>query len=118
MMRVIKKCKIFGRNGALLNLPQDSGDGGHHCVWYDKCGPDPDYNDNVHILNCAYNGKPGNSAYVMGHLHDRLIFVSRDRRLHMRPTTKTGLIQFFVLLRMRQDTKTTVRVNKRIVRFW
>jgi len=36
----------------------DGSDGNdHHCVWYDKCGPDPDFNDNVHTLNCAYEGK-------------------------------------------------------------
>jgi hypothetical protein len=31
----------------------------HHCVWFDKCGQDPDFQDNVHNLNCVYEGKPG-----------------------------------------------------------
>jgi hypothetical protein len=31
-----------------------------HCVWYDKCGRDPDYppSDTKHTLNCAYDGAP------------------------------------------------------------
>jgi len=30
------------------------------CVWYDKCGTDPDYpaSDSKHTLNCAYDGPP------------------------------------------------------------
>ena len=36
-----------------------NGDSDHHCVWFDKCGPDPDFNDNVHPLNCLYEGKAG-----------------------------------------------------------
>ena len=28
------------------------------CVWYDKCGDDPDYGDGLHGLNCVYNGPP------------------------------------------------------------
>jgi len=33
------------------------------CVWYDKCGKDPDYpvSDTIHNLNCAYEG-PGKAA--------------------------------------------------------
>ncbi len=31
----------------------------HHCVWFDKCGQDPEFQDNVHNLNCVYEGKPG-----------------------------------------------------------
>lgn len=27
------------------------------CVWYDKCGDDPEHPDGVHHLNCVYNGK-------------------------------------------------------------
>jgi hypothetical protein len=42
----------------------------HHCIWYDKCGPDPDFHDNVHILNCVYEGKAGksNSAIVESYI--------------------------------------------------
>ena len=31
----------------------------HHCIWFDKCGQDPDFQDNVHNLNCVYEGKAG-----------------------------------------------------------
>lgn len=31
-----------------------SGEG--KCVWYGKCGPDPEFGDDRHILNCAYDG--------------------------------------------------------------
>jgi hypothetical protein len=40
------------------NSDLDAGDQ-YHCVWYDKCGPDPDYQDNVHNLNCVYQGQAG-----------------------------------------------------------
>ena len=33
-------------------LPECFGD----CVWFDKCGDDPDYNDGAHELNCVYKG--------------------------------------------------------------
>ena len=29
------------------------------CIWFDKCGDDPDYNDGAHELNCVYNGPAG-----------------------------------------------------------
>ena len=36
-----------------------SGDnGGHHCVWYGRCGRDPKFGDERHILNCLYEGPP------------------------------------------------------------
>ena len=41
----------------------DSESDPHHCVWYDKCGPDPDYQDNVHNLNCVYQGKAGQLTF-------------------------------------------------------
>ena len=34
-------------------------DGGHHhCVWYGRCGRDPKFGDDRHILNCLYRGPP------------------------------------------------------------
>ena len=39
--------------------PSASGVSDHHCVWFDKCGPDPDFKDNVHPLNCVYEGPAG-----------------------------------------------------------
>jgi hypothetical protein len=41
------------------NVSSGGVDGDHHCVWYDKCGPDPEFQDNVHTLNCVYEGKAG-----------------------------------------------------------
>merc|ERR1719264_1271763 len=34
-----------------------SGDA-HHCVWYGRCGRDPKFGDERHILNCLYEGPP------------------------------------------------------------
>ena len=28
------------------------------CIWFGKCGKDPKFNDNRHILNCLYRGAP------------------------------------------------------------
>ena len=36
----------------------------NQCVWYDKCGPDPDFGDTEHDLNCVYNGPPSKSFTV------------------------------------------------------
>ena len=30
------------------------------CIWYDKCGDDPEFNDGAHELNCIYKG-PGST---------------------------------------------------------
>ena len=46
-------------NGDSSSASSADGDSDHHCVWFDKCGPDPDFNDNVHPLNCLYEGKAG-----------------------------------------------------------
>ena len=49
---------------AALIVPSDattSGGGGghgHHCVWYGRCGRDPKFGDDRHILNCLYEGPP------------------------------------------------------------
>ena len=47
---------------ATLVVPSDattSGGGhGHHCVWYGRCGRDPKFGDDRHILNCLYEGPP------------------------------------------------------------
>ena len=45
-----------------LVAPSDAtsggGGGGHHCVWYGRCGRDPKFGDERHILNCLYEGPP------------------------------------------------------------
>ena len=47
---------------AALVVPSDSttsgGSDGHHCVWYGRCGRDPKFGDDRHILNCLYEGPP------------------------------------------------------------
>ena len=60
---------VLGRMNVLLYLGvvlilavsagATSGDGGrHHCVWYGRCGRDPKFGDDRHILNCLYRGPP------------------------------------------------------------
>ncbi len=37
-------------------------DSEHQCVWYGKCGRDPKYGDDRHILNCLYRGPAKRAA--------------------------------------------------------
>ena len=60
----IEASLILGGGDSDTNSGSDSAtnndnDNDDHCVWYDKCGQDPDFQDNVHNLNCVYQGKPG-----------------------------------------------------------
>ena len=45
-------------SAATFVSPAAGGGGGHHCVWYGRCGRDPKFGDDRHILNCLYQGPP------------------------------------------------------------
>ena len=50
-------------SSALAGATSDDG-GNHHCVWYGRCGRDPKFGDDRHILNCLYRGPPKRAPAV------------------------------------------------------